>query len=155
MTVYTAKVFNKYTSMIIIPLQVVKKAINTIETLAIPFIAVFCSGSPRRETEHRRFIRFPTVWEMMGFTYKQVTTSVKPLNMLSMILNFQPTPVQFLISIYTNIRTGALRSTCKLPFQFRNCCRCVKCEPTSVNVILSVDEDEGKYVSRYWRIITS
>ena len=51
--------------MIIIPLQVVKKAINTIETLAIPFIAVFCSGSLRRETEHtaehRRFIRFPTV----------------------------------------------------------------------------------------------
>ena len=44
MTVYTAKIFNKYTSMIIIPLQVVKKAINTIETLAIPFIAVFCSG---------------------------------------------------------------------------------------------------------------
>ena len=61
MTVYTAKVFNKYTSIIIIPLQVVKKAINTIETLAIPFIAVFCSGSPRQETEHRRFIRFPTV----------------------------------------------------------------------------------------------
>ena len=59
--VYTAKIFNKYTSMIIIPLQVVKKAINTIETLAIPFIAVFFSGSPRRETEHRRFIRFPTV----------------------------------------------------------------------------------------------
>ena len=61
MTVYTAKICNKYTSMIIIPLQVVKKAINTIEILAIPFIAVFCSGSPRPETEHRCFIRFPTV----------------------------------------------------------------------------------------------
>ena len=60
---------NKYTSMIIIPLQVVKKAINTIEILAIPFIAVFCSGSPRRETEHRRFIRFPTVSGAMRFTY--------------------------------------------------------------------------------------
>ena len=62
MTVYTTKIFNKYTSMIIVPLQVVKKAINTIEILAIPFIAVFCSGSPSREMEHRRFyIRFPTV----------------------------------------------------------------------------------------------
>ena len=38
--------------MIIIPLQVVKKATNAIEILAMPFIAVFCSGFPRREMEH-------------------------------------------------------------------------------------------------------
>ena len=78
--------------MIIIPLQVVKKATNAIEILAMRFIAVFCSGFPRREMEHTVEERCDSGDFFKAITYfllnKHVTMSVRPLNMLSMILIF-------------------------------------------------------------------